>query len=44
MNPVVTNNADSGAGSLRQAVMDACAGSTITFNVTGTISLSGGKS
>src|SRR5690349_17257659 len=31
MNPVVTNNADSGAGSLRQAILDACDGSTITF-------------
>ena len=30
-NPVVTTNADSGAGSLRQAVIDACPGSTITF-------------
>ncbi len=30
-NPVVTNNADSGAGSLRQAIADACDGSTITF-------------
>jgi hypothetical protein len=31
VNPVVTNNADSGAGSLRQAILDACDGSTITF-------------
>jgi hypothetical protein len=31
MNPVVINNADSGAGSLRQAILDACDGSTITF-------------
>jgi hypothetical protein len=40
-NPVVTSNADSGAGSLRQAILDACDGSTITFanNVTGTIPL-----
>jgi hypothetical protein len=30
-NPVVINNADSGAGSLRQAILDACDGSTITF-------------
>ncbi len=30
-NPIVTNNADSGAGSLRQAIADACVGSTITF-------------
>jgi hypothetical protein len=40
-NPVVINNADSGAGSLRQAILDACDGSTITFanSVTGTIPL-----
>jgi hypothetical protein len=31
VNPVVTNNADSGVGSLRQAILDACDGSTITF-------------
>src|SRR5215470_19612321 len=31
MNPVVINGADSGAGSLRQAILDACDGSTITF-------------
>ena len=31
-NLVVTNNADSGAGSLRQTVIDAPAGSTITFS------------
>ena len=40
--PVVANNLDSGAGSLRQAITDACAGSTITFNmatVTSPISL-----
>ncbi|MBK6589387.1 MAG: Ig-like domain repeat protein [Acidobacteria bacterium] len=30
-NPIVTTNADSGAGSLRQAVIDACPGNTITF-------------
>ncbi|MGH9763230.1 MAG: choice-of-anchor Q domain-containing protein, partial [Blastocatellia bacterium] len=30
-NPVVINNADSGTGSLRQAIADACPGSTITF-------------
>jgi uncharacterized repeat protein (TIGR01451 family) len=32
--PVVTTNADSGAGSLRQAISDACVGSTITFDTT----------
>jgi hypothetical protein len=40
--PVVVNNADSGAGSLRQAIADACDASTITFNmamVTSPISL-----
>ena len=31
--PVVINNFDSGAGSLRQAIADACADSTITFNM-----------
>lgn len=31
-NPVVSNNTDSGAGSLRQAILDACDGSTITFS------------
>jgi hypothetical protein len=31
--PVVVNNSDSGAGSLRQAITDACGGSTITFNM-----------
>src|SRR5688572_29757124 len=31
--PVVINNLDSGAGSLRQAIADACDGSTITFNM-----------
>jgi len=40
--PVVVNNLDSGAGSLRQAIADACDASTITFNmasVTSPISL-----
>ncbi len=43
--PVVANNLDSGAGSLRQAVTDACAGSTITFSdaVGGTVSVSTGQ-
>jgi len=36
--PVVVNNADSGAGSLRQAVTDACDASTITFNMAMVIS------
>jgi co-chaperonin GroES (HSP10) len=31
--PVVVNNSDSGAGSLRQAIIDACDASTITFNM-----------
>ena len=31
---VVTTNADSGVGSLRQAIQDACAGGTITFDMT----------
>lgn len=31
-NPVVANTNDAGAGSLRQAVADACSGSTITFS------------
>src|SRR4026207_1363080 len=31
--PVVVNNLDAGAGSLRQAITDACAGSTITFDM-----------
>ncbi|MBI1763870.1 MAG: right-handed parallel beta-helix repeat-containing protein, partial [Acidobacteria bacterium] len=38
-NPVVMNGNDSGAGSLRQAIIDACPGSTITFSVSGTITL-----
>ena len=36
--PVVINNLDSGAGSLRQAIADACDGSTITFDMTTVIS------
>ncbi|HJY27664.1 MAG TPA: choice-of-anchor Q domain-containing protein, partial [Pyrinomonadaceae bacterium] len=36
--PVVANNVDNGAGSLRQAIADACAGSTITFNLATVIS------
>jgi len=44
-NPVVTNNSNAGPGSLRQAVIDACPGSTITFanSVASPISLSGGQ-
>lgn len=45
INPVVTNNANAGPGSLRQAVIDACPGSIITFDmntVISPISLSGG--
>jgi hypothetical protein len=34
-NPVVTSIANSGAGTLRQAILDACPGSTITFNTAG---------
>ena len=42
---VVTTNADSGAGSLRQTVIDAPDGGTITFSpgVTGTITLTSGE-
>src|SRR5213080_4506727 len=41
---VVTTNADSGAGSLRQAVADACPGTSITFSgVTSPITLTGGE-
>jgi hypothetical protein len=32
-NPIVTTNADSGVGSLRQAIADACDGSTVTFDM-----------
>ncbi|MBI2729288.1 MAG: choice-of-anchor D domain-containing protein, partial [Sphingobacteriales bacterium] len=42
--PVVTNSNDAGPGSLRQAVLEACPGSTITFSgVTGTIVLTTGE-
>ncbi|MDX6386152.1 MAG: hypothetical protein QOK48_3725 [Blastocatellia bacterium] len=42
--PTVTTNADSGAGSLRQAIKDACAGSTITFSgVVSPITLTSGE-
>ncbi len=43
INPSVTNVGDGDAGSLRQAVLDACAGSTITPAVTGTIRLTTGQ-
>ena len=47
-NPVVTTSADSGAGSLRRAIQDACVGSAITFDmtpgqVTSPITLTGGE-
>lgn len=34
--PVVTSTEDSGAGALRQAIADACDGSTVTFDLPGT--------
>jgi Domain of unknown function DUF11/Carboxypeptidase regulatory-like domain len=37
-NGVVTTNADSGAGSLRQAIIDACDGGTISFDMTQVVS------
>ncbi|MFT3746473.1 MAG: MBG domain-containing protein [Pyrinomonadaceae bacterium] len=45
LNIVVQNTNDAGAGSLRQAVIDACPGATITFApaVTGTIALTTGQ-
>jgi CSLREA domain-containing protein len=36
----VANTNDSGAGSLRQAILDATSGDTIAFDITGTITLS----
>ena len=36
--PIVTTNADSGAGSLRQAISDACDGATITFDMSQVVS------
>ena len=41
--PTVTNNADSGADSLRQAIKDACPGSTVTFDKDTTITLTSGE-
>ncbi len=45
MDPVVVNNLDSGAGSLRKAVIDVCSGGTISFSeaARGTIHLTGGS-
>ena len=46
-NPVVTSTADSGAGSLREALDNVCTGNTITFNLAGagphTITLTTGQ-
>ena len=39
----VANTNDSGADSLRQAILDATAGDTIDFSVTGTITLTSGQ-
>ena len=41
---VVTSNADSGAGSLRQAIAEATPGETITFAISGSIVLTSGDS
>ncbi|PLX00305.1 MAG: hypothetical protein C0593_01205 [Marinilabiliales bacterium] len=40
---IVTNTDDSGTGSLRQAVLDAAPGDTISFSVSGTITLTSGE-
>lgn len=46
-NPVVTSTADSGAGTLREALANVCTGDTITFNLAGagphTITLTTGE-
>jgi uncharacterized repeat protein (TIGR01451 family) len=36
--PMVTTNADAGAGSLRQAIQDACVGATVTFDMDSVVS------
>ncbi|HET6975060.1 MAG TPA: Ig-like domain-containing protein [Pyrinomonadaceae bacterium] len=46
-NPIVTSTADSGAGTLREAIGNVCSGTTITFNLPGagphTITLTTGE-
>ena len=46
-NPIVTSTADSGAGTLREALANVCTGNTITFNIAGpgpdTITLTTGE-
>jgi hypothetical protein len=39
----VTSLADSGAGSLRQAIADSAVGDTIVFGLTGTVTLTSGE-
>jgi hypothetical protein len=39
----VTNTDDNGAGSLRQAIINAVSGDTINFSITGTITLTSGE-
>lgn len=39
----VTSNADSGLGTLRQAILDSGSGDTILFSITGTITLTSGE-